>query len=452
MSDASPRAHRPAHRREPRSLSRRGLLIAGAAGGAAIAIPSISSAGPKAATGNHVAGAAGAGAVGTALPKVQPISSRRAYRAFGVCSHPNFGATVYKNTTDWMYMLAKTGASYFRGLYADNITATQVTIASARKHGIQWGMTVVPDDWSLSDAALIKRINHIAEHAADICLYVEGVNEPNHERDGSKAPADWVARTIQKQKIIWNAVKSDPRLKNVRVVGPSLHAVAATEADYAALGRAGLANYMDFAGLHRYPNGKYPDQLLDEKIGWVNKYWGGKRVWITETGYTNSIADGGFNPVPEDISARYAPSALLEAVDRDCKVAWYELLDDPDAGAKNVRESNFGMFATDSIAGPFRAKPVVPAMRQILDSLRDDGVGYTPAAIPLRITSAAKDVRSTVIARRDGTVTVFLRRSLPCWDTKARKRIEVPFTDVKIESAKGTQTVRVDDFVKAVRL
>ncbi len=52
---------------------------------------------------------------------VKPISSRRAYRAFGVCSHPNFGTTVYKNTTDWMDALAKTGASYFRGLYADSI-------------------------------------------------------------------------------------------------------------------------------------------------------------------------------------------------------------------------------------------------------------------------------------------------------------------------------------------
>jgi hypothetical protein len=313
-------------------------------------------------------------------------------------------------------------------------------------------MTVCPEDWSLSDAGLVKRINHIADNAADVCLYVEGVNEPNHERDGSKAPSDWVQRTIQKQKIIWNTVKSNPKLRHVRVVGPSLHAVVSTEADYAALGRAGLANYMDFAGLHRYPYGKYPDFLFDEKFDWIKKYWGGKRVWITETGYSNDIASRSVNPVPEDISARYAPSALLEAVDGDCKVTWYELLDDPDAGAKDVRESNFGMFTTESLSGPFRPKPVVASMRQILDTLRDDGGGYSPKEIPMRITSAAKDVRSTVIAKRDGTVTVFLRRSLSCWDTKARQRIYVPFADVTIESAKGTQKVRVDDVVRAVQL
>jgi hypothetical protein len=385
---------------------------------------------------------------------VKPISSRRAYRAFGVCSHPNFGTTVYKNTTDWMDALAKTGASYFRGLYSDGITSTKTTTASARAHGIQWGMTVCPEDWSLTDPGLISRINHIADNAADVCLYIEGVNEPNHERDGSKAPSDWIQRTIQKQRIIWNTVKSNPKLSHVKVVGPSLHAVVATEADYAALAQAGLPKYMDFAALHRYPNGRYPDWLLDEKLAWVAKYWGGKRTWITETGYTNGIAaTGGQNPVPEDISARYAPSALLEAVDRDCKVTWYELLDDPDYGAKNVMESNFGMFAAENgTAPPFRAKPVVASMRQILDTLRDDGVGYSPKEIPLRITSAAKDLRTTVTAKRDGTATVFLRRSLPCWDIKARKRIDVPFVDVKIESAKGAQTVRVDDVVRAVQL
>ena len=91
-------------------------------------------------------------------------------------------------------------------------------------------------------------------------------------------------------------------------------------------------------------------------------------------------------------------------------------------------------------------------MRQILDTLRDDGLGYSPQEIPLRITSAAKDLRTTVTAKRDGTATVFLRRSLPCWDIKARKRIDVPFVDVKIESSKGVQTVRVDDVVRAVQL
>ena len=314
------------------------------------------------------------------------------------CPNPNFGTTVYKNTTDWMDALAKTGASYFRGLYAEGITATKTTTASARAHKIQWGMTVCPEDWALTHAGLIKRINHIADNAADVCLYIEGVNEPNHERDGSKAPSDWVQRTIQKQRIIWNTVKSYPKLSHVKVVGPSLHAVAATEADYAALGRAGLANFMDFAGLHRYPNGQYPDLLIDEKIAWVNKYWGGKRVWITETGYSNSIGAGtGVRTRCLRTSARGTPRPPCSrpSTATSCKVAWYELLDDPDSGSKNVRESNFGMFTTESLARAPRSapKPVVASMRQILDTLRDDGLGYSPKEIPLRITSAAKDLR-----------------------------------------------------------
>lgn len=452
MPEATPHSHRGPARV---GISRRGFLVAGVAGASAAAVPSLASAGSSTlhTTTNPNGPTSPAGAAGTALPPVRPISSRRAHHAFGVCSHPNFGNAVYKNTDAWMEALAKTGATYFRGLYADGLSATKATTAAARKHGIEWGATVCPEDWSLSDAGLIRRINDIAENAADICLFVEGVNEPNHERDGSKAPSDWVQRTVQKQRIIWNTVRGDSRLDHVKVVGPSLHAVAATEADYQALGDAGLARYMNFAGLHRYPGGRYPNYLLDERLTWIQRHWSGKRTWITETGYTNSLASrSGHAPVPEDISARYAPSAVLEAIDRDCKVCWYELLDDPDARAKDVVESNFGMYEAESLQPPFRAKPVVGVMRAFLDGLRDDGPWYTPEEIPLKITSVAKDVRSTVIGRRDGSVSVYLRRSIPCWDIKTDKRITVPLVDVTIETATGSQKVKVDDEVRAVRL
>jgi hypothetical protein len=76
----------------------------------------------------------------------------------------------------------------------------------------------------------------------------------------------------------------------------------------------------------------------------VGQYWDGKPTWITETGYTNALGSTGNHlSVPEDVSAVYAPSALLEAADRECNVIWYELLDDPDPGLDDV-ESNFGMY------------------------------------------------------------------------------------------------------------
>jgi len=170
-------------------------------------------------------------------------------------------------------------------------------------------------------------------------------------------------------------------------VGPSLNAAFATESQYKKLRDLGLPQWMDYSGVHSYPNGHYPDQGLDQRMRWAAKYWK-KPVWITETGYTNALhRPKGHNPVPNDVSAIYAPSALLEAIDRGAKSTWYELLDDPDSLAKTQIESNFGMFSTaykDQF--PWPPKPIFATMRAMLAQLKDPGVPYTPAAIPLKIT------------------------------------------------------------------
>ncbi len=428
------------------ALSRRGFLLAGAAGASAPLLPAaLGEGGPS--------GWVPLSHAATALPRVRPIWSQRAYEAFGVCSHPNFGKSVYKYTSQWMAALAGTRASYFRGMYSHGITATRTTTRLARDHGISWGMTVCPT-LAYKDADLVRRLRHIADNAADICLYVEGVNEPNYVRGGGSPPADWPQRTVAKQKLIWQAVKADPRLSHVKVVGPSLQAVVGKENHYKALRDAGIVRYMDYAGIHRYHGGRYPDHLIDERLAWIDRYWGGKPTWITETGYTNALArKRGHNPVPEDVSAAYAPSALLEAVDRGCKVTWFELLDDPDPGAKDEIESNFGMFAIkDGMAPPWRAKPVVATMRSFLGRLEDPGPAYDPPSIGLRVTSQVDDVRRTVVARRDGSVTLHLRRATNCWHPVDQKRISVKTVPVRVETAKGTRTVWVDHRVTSIGL
>jgi hypothetical protein len=353
-----------------------------------------------------------------------------------------------------MEALAKTGASYFRGAYVPSNAGTAAATSLARQHGIKWGMLVYPEDWSLSNEELIATIRHIGNNAADVCKFIEGVNEPNHERGGGPPPSDWVERTVAKQKVIWRAVKSDPRLAHVKVVGPSLHAVAATEADYKALGDAGIARFMDYAGMHRYPGGRYPDQLLDERLLWTDRHWASKPTWITETGYTNALASTrGHRPVPEGVSALYGPSAVLEAADRGCNVVWYELLDDPDAGSKDAIESNFGMFATIDGMGPlWRPKPIVTAMNSFLTWLDDPGPAYVPAEVRLRVTSNVADVKTTVVAKRGGGVALYVRRATDCWDVNAQTPISVPKAQVSITTVEGSQTFAIDHVVTKIPL
>ncbi len=424
------------------SVSRRGLVLGGLAGLAgAAAIPLARSATAATTLQNLTSGT---------LPLVKPLSSQLVYDAFGICSHPSFGQSGYRYTKEWMAALASIGASYFRGMYAHELTATRTTTTLARDHGIKWGMLVCPDVF-YSDQELVRRIQHLAQNAADVCVYIEGVNEPNSGPEGGSPPADWPKRTVAKQKVIWQTVKGNPRLAHVKVIGPSLHAVAGTEAHYRALRDAGIVRYMDYAGMHRYPGGRYPNYLLDQRLAWVDRYWGGKPVWITETGYTNALhRSTGHTPVPEDVSAVYAPSALLEAVDRACKVSWYELLDDPDPWAQDT-ESNFGMYATAvDDAPPWRAKPVVAVMKALLAQLKDPGGAYDPPRVRLKVTTDATDVRTTVVAKRNGTTTLHVRRATNCWDPAASQRIAVTPVPVIVETARATLTLAVNHKVQSI--
>jgi hypothetical protein len=65
---------------------------------------------------------------------------------------------------------------------------TSVTVDQAREHGVQWGMLVCPD-LTVSESQLLIRLEHLATHAADVCQYIEGVNEPNYVRGGGNPPA-----------------------------------------------------------------------------------------------------------------------------------------------------------------------------------------------------------------------------------------------------------------------
>lgn len=411
--------------------SRRGLLLSAAAGGAVVATP---------------------GAATAALPLVRPRSSAEVVSAFGVNARPNFLTTGYRYYKQWMAGLANMGATSFRGSYAPGLPQTLEVVAEARRLGLKWDMVVAQ---SRSDTAtkINRTLRHIAANAADVCQSVKGLNEPNHVRGSGEVTGDWYTDTIRVQRIIWNFVQSDSRLGGVTVVGPTLQDVYAERADYQRLADRGLLQLMDVGAIHRYPGGRYPDFKMDETLSMLRQTWPGKQIWIAETGYTNAMAaTSGHRTVPEGVAAAYGPSALLEAVDRGCRTAFFEALDDPDPGAKDDTERNFGLFATQTGDGPpWRAKPIVASMRSMLTSLADPGPAYTPAQIRFRATGST-DLRTTLTAKRNGTVTAHLRRATNCYDPIRRRAIFVPTTRVKIETAAGVRYVDVDHRVTSVRL
>lgn len=413
------------------SASRRSLLLGAVAGGSALAVAPSASA---------------------ALPLRRPLQAEAVRQSFGVNALPNHLDSGYRFHDQWLNAIADMNVPYFRGYYAPGLPKTLEVVAGARRRGIKWAMTVTNTRSATRDQ-IQRAVRHIATHAADVCLYIEGLNEPDYHRGVGAVTTDWMTDTLRVQRLIWEAVKAQPRLSRVKVVGPSLHDTTSVESDYRRMAERGLLSTMDFGGIHRYPNGTFPDHLMNERLAMLRRAWGRTPIWITETGYTNAVANlSGHKPVPEAVAGEYAPSSLLEAADRGCRVAWFEVLDQPDAGVKNDREANFGLYGTGSGDGPpWRAKPAVASIRSLLTSLRDPGPAFTPAEVRFRATGPA-DLRATLTAKRTGAVTAHLRRATDCWDTRAQRRIPVAASRVTVETASGTRYVNVDHRVTSIRL
>ena len=388
-----------------------------------------------------------------ALPTVTPKWSQLAVESFGVCAMPTHSHSVYQHRSAWVGNLADMGAAFIRGTYKPGSSPTYDTARLLRERRMKWQMVIVKS-LSQSDADIRARVNDIAKNAADVCLAVEGINEPNHNRSGGSVPSNWRELTLQKQKALWQAVQAVPALRGKPVLGPSLQMVKATEADFKWFAANGLNNYMTHAGTHCYASGGYIDTNFDSKTRVMRTYWK-KPVWITETGYTNAIAGtGGQRAVPESVSGIYAPSAVLEAIDRNWKVNWFEVMDDVDAGAKNDAESNFGLWAVGSTSSPagWRPKPAAVALKKILNGLKDPGPAYQPRAMGLRVAAATPDVRWTALGKRDGSVQLYLRRTVDVYDPRTERKLSVASVKVTITTAKGTRTVYVGPEVISVVL
>lgn len=396
----------------------------------------------------------GAGpAIAGRLPRVRPLRSHAVYRSFGVNALANQQSTNYRFHRQWLQALDGMNVSFFRGLYVPGLAATSDIVAEARARGIEWGMGVAPDRHTRTED-VVAVVRHIARHAAKTCLFIEGVNEPNYVRGVGPAGPGWERDAVRIQRAIWRTVASEPRLRHVTVLGPSLQDVSATVEDFRRLRQLGLLDYMDVGGIHRYPNGGYPDHDMNRRLAVARRGWPRTPIWITETGYTNALATtSGHRPVPESVAAQYAPTVLLEAVDRGCRTMWFEVLDDVDPGPKDDREANFGLFAIQDGEGPpWRSKPAANELRTFLARLRDPGPVVEPRRVAFRVRAPSGDVRATLTAKRNGVVTAHLRRATRCWDPEEQRPIDVQPTRARVETAGRVRFVMVDHRVTSITL
>ncbi len=427
----------------PAALASRRGFLAGAAAASAVGV------GGSVLTGAYQPAAA------NILPTVTPVWSEAIRRSFGVAVQPQMLKTPYVAATAWPQYAAEMNATYIRGKYSTGASLREVTAsitAQCRALGLKWVVTLIPEDWSMSLAQLGSVLAHIRDNAADVCIGVEGMNEPNHNRDGSPVRPDWAAAAVAYQKVIWDFVTTTPALSHVSVVGPSLQ-MGGTDpyVDFEALAAAGLPGLMHYAGMHSYPGGLKPDSKVDTRLGYVRDAWGAVPTWVSETGYTNAMNAPmvGPRPVPTDVSAAYGPRSLMDYYTRGCNSARYELLSEPDP-TNAEPEYSYGLLNCPSNdPATWTVKPEYEVMRDLLGALKDPAPTYTPSPVPLQVT-APSNVKWLLTAKADGTTTLYAYLNASIWDVQKRVRLNPSPVDVKITDRAGTRTVKVGATLTAI--
>jgi hypothetical protein len=243
----------------------------------------------------------------------------------------------------------------------------------------------------------------------------EGANEPDIQAIPAGAPS-WSAQTIQGQRALWSAVKGNPAIGHVSVIGPSITWTPQPLGD--------LSGLMDFGNAHPYPGGQCPTcgdpygNNVDRALPRYRMPSGSRPLMMTETGYHNAVngTDQGNRPATELAVGKYTPRLLLEYFNRGfARTYLYQLMDlRPDPG-RMVRDSNFGLVRNNGTE-----KPAYRAVKSLLGLLSDPGPRFAPGALNYTLTGATDRVHQTLLQKRDGTFYLALWQERSSYDTGAR--------------------------------
>lgn len=246
---------------------------------------------------------------------------------------------------------------------------------------------------------------------------VEGPNEFD-----SWGGSDWQPRLVEYQQRLYGAVKGDPALSSLPVLGPSI----VQRRNQEALGD--ISGTLDYGNFHPYPDGFSPEEGIGDNIERAVGNSGPKPLIATETGYhTTEGWSGEHNAVPEQAMATYIPRLYLEYFRRGvARTFSYELLDEKPGDVD--RENNFGLLRND-----LSEKPAFTALRNLIDILEDPGADFSPGAVAYSLGGEASDVHHLLLQKSDGSFYLALWRAADVWDPDAQASLPAPAGRVTLD-------------------
>jgi hypothetical protein len=330
--------------------------------------------------------------------------------SIGVNTHTFYTDTAYNDFEAIKAKLAELGVRHIRENLAldrpDQYERLNELAATGVKSTLILGE---PSEEASNLEEMISIVNTDLGGAVDA---VEGPNEFD-----MKGGPNWAAELREYQQRLYSAIKADPSLAALPVIGPSIVQRAHQEA----LGD--VSGMLDYGNIHPYPYGEPPESNLSFQLGRAAANSGAKPVIATETGYHTALNWGGEHPpVSEDAMATYVPRIFLDYFSRGIPRTFsYELVDEKLDPANADRESNFGLLRND-----FSPKPAFVALRNTIAILADPGPAFTPESLDYSVGGSRAGLHQVLLQKRDGSFYLALWRATSVWDPSAKAAIDSP--------------------------
>ena len=210
--------------------------------------------------------------------------------SIGVNTHFGYYDTTYGKYEEILKpRLLELGVKHIRdGTYNDDVARKYREVGQA---GIRL-LLITSSDRAVGQAKSI----------GDMLWGLEAVNEP----DVRKYDGGWVAFARNEQQKLYQAVKQDPDLKHIPIVGLSLANIRQSPSQL-----GDISQWLDYGGMHPYAAGEYPSKhwgwgmSMADALAEARKVSREKPMLVTECGYHNRIAEKGHPGVSERAAAIY---------------------------------------------------------------------------------------------------------------------------------------------------
>jgi hypothetical protein len=258
---------------------------------------------------------------------------------------------------------------------------------------------------------------------------VEGPNEYDLHGDSS-----WMSNLAPYQSQLYSAIKSNPALAALPVIGPSL---GNTNSD-----GSNISGSLDYGNIHSYPNGEAPEDNVSRLLSMATDMSGSKPVMATETGYHTALNwTGDHKPVSEAAEATYMPRLFLDYFSRGIvRTFSYELVDEFPNPGNDESESNFGLLHND-----LSPKPAFTALKNLTSILADPGPAFTPAKLAYTVSGDQSGLQQVLLQKSDGSYYLALWRDNSVWNNESLTALSAPEGSVKLNF--GSTPGGVEEYV-----